>query len=146
MILRCATCATPFRFDDVNIATGLARCRPCDAVMTVLSGQAPRREIARPARFTVMDTGKGVRIAWPLATRFGRLSLAGILSFYAAATLVFAGGTLACDDWLLPGRAVVAALLGFLGMVLVYMVVGTLLNDRCVQVDREHLWVDQAPL
>ena len=78
MILRCTTCSTPFRPDDVTMVTGLARCRVCDIVVTVTPGPSPRPEVVRPEMMTVEEKAKSIRISWPVATGFFRFFALGM--------------------------------------------------------------------
>lgn len=72
MALTCPSCSTPYRGDDVNLATGLARCRICDRVDQLTATTAspapaqvkPEAELARPTAITEEARGGAFTLSY----------------------------------------------------------------------------------
>ena len=75
MHLNCDSCGTQIPAADIDLATALAKCRACNAVMNFAdrlgvkprAGLAPRGErprVPQPEGIRVEETGNGLRVSW----------------------------------------------------------------------------------
>jgi hypothetical protein len=144
MRLLCENCEAPINAEDVNLESGLARCRTCHAVFRFedqLDGQRP--DAPRPASITA-EEGMGrltYRHRWfsPkyfafvvfLAVWFGFLAFWYIGVAAAGAPLLFS---------LFPLIHVAA------GVFLAYLTLAGFLNTTVVELDRGRLSVRHGPL
>ena len=148
-LLRCASCSSALRSEDLDLARGLARCSYCQAVMTLAApaasgvGFAPRPEVALPPRVSVVRTEGGVEIRRRWFTP-AILALLGFCVVWDGFLVVWYSVVFAGDGPVL--MALFPLLHVAVGVGLTYLALAGLLNTTRITILREHLAVKHKPL
>lgn len=147
--LRCPSCASNLRAEDIDAPRGVATCSYCGALMNlpapVVIGSAfePRPEIALPARVTLDRSRSGVevRVRWER----GRGVFLGLFAFAWNAFLVswYSSVTQFDAPWIFSVFPLAHVAVG---IAIAYMALAMFVNTTTVRVERRELTISIGPL
>lgn len=149
MKLHCATCGATIPAEDVNLDTGLARCRPCDEVFDVKALQAyqeearPREPVPMPRGYSVVDDINGMIITrrW---FNWGIIALLIFCCFWDGFLVVWYTIAFTEDSPLIMKIFPIGHLA--VGAALTYCVIAGLFNRTKIDVDYDRVIVRHGPI
>jgi hypothetical protein len=151
MPLSCPECATPFDASDVDLSTGLARCRPCNRVHDARPALTPRKSAAvlsRPLAVTEESRGGAFTLTYQWYTHtvwfmlFFCIVWDSFLVVWYSAALASVGSPDGPDlmRFIFPIAHVAV------GVGLTYSTIATFFNTSTFTVDRGRFVVQHGPV
>lgn len=148
MKIVCPTCRVPVAADDVDLATGTARCRTCGSAFRFdaapeLAPPAARRPLSgTPRGVTVSATGDTLTIRQRWFGRSTFVLLFITLGWNAVLAFVYTSAWRRGDvlEMVFPILHVIA------GVILVYATIASFLNTTVITIDRSWLRVRTGPV